>query len=207
MVCIIGCQVMELELRALAQRYPQVARVRILPWGLHIDPDRLLQEITRQIRAVENDHRAVMLGYGRCQALDRLSDDFKVPVHYPEGEDCIGVLLGQGRYGRELLQNPGTWFLTPGWARLGMDFIFGELQVQSLAQRGIAPLEAARHVLKDFNRALLIDTGCGDPGRQRVRARAIAEPFGWRVDEASGSLASLQKCLCRAIDGAEAIRP
>ncbi len=53
MVCIIGCQVMEQELRALAKRYPQVTRIEILPWGLHIEPDRLLQEITRQIWAVE----------------------------------------------------------------------------------------------------------------------------------------------------------
>ena len=202
MVCIIGCQVMEQELRDLAQRYPQVTHIKILPWGLHIEPDRLLQEITRQIRAVEKEHRAIILGYGRCQTLDHLGDDFKVPVYYPEGEDCIGVLLGQDRYGKELLQNAGTWFLTPGWARLGMDFIFRELQVQSMAQRGIEPRQAARRALKDFNRTLLIKTGCGDLNRQRVQAKAIAEQFGWRVDEATGSLEALQKCLCRAIDSA-----
>lgn len=200
MVCIIGCQVMEQELRALTERYPQVTRIEILPWGLHIEPDRLLQEITRQIRAVEKEHRAIMLGYGRCQTLDRLGDNFKIPVYYPEGEDCIGVLLGQDRYGKELMKNAGTWFLTPGWARLGMDFIFRELQVQSMAQRGIEPREAARRALKDFNRTLLIKTGCGDLNRQRVQARAIAEQFGWRVDEASGSLKALRGCLCRAID-------
>ncbi len=143
-----------------------------------------------------------MLGYGRCQTLERLSDDFKVPVYYPEGEDCIGVLLGQDRYGKELLQNAGTWFLTPGWARLGMDFIFRELQLQSMAQRGIEPREAARRALKDFNRTLLIKTGCGDLDRQRVQAQAIAEQFGWRVEEASGSLDALQRCLFRAIDRA-----
>jgi hypothetical protein len=202
MVCIIGCQVMEQELRALAERYPQVTRIEILPWGLHIEPDRLLQEITRQIRAVENEHHAVMLGYGRCQTLERLSDDFKVPVYSPEGEDCIGVLLGQDRYDKELLQNAGTWFLTPGWARLGMDFIFRELQVQSMAQRGIEPREAARRALKDFKRTLLIKTGCGDLNRQRLQARAIAEQFGWRVEEASGSLDALRRCLFRAIDRA-----
>ena len=202
MVCIIGCQVMEQELRSLAQRYPQVTHIEILPWGLHIKPDHLLQEITRQIRAAEKEHRAVMLGYGRCQTLDRLGDDFNVPVYYPEGEDCIGVLLGQDRYGKELIQNAGTWFLTPGWARLGMDFIFHELQVQSMAQLGIEPREAARRALKDFNRTLLIKTGCGDLNRQRVQARAIAEQFGWRVDEASGSLETLRECLCRAIASA-----
>ena len=201
MVCIIGCQVMEEELRVLAESYPQITRIKILPWGLHIEPDRLLREITRQIRAAEKEHRSVMLGYGRCQTLDRLGDDFKIPVYYPEGEDCIGVLLGQDRYGKELLQNAGTWFLTPGWARLGMDFIFRELQVQSMAQRGVEPLEAAHRVLKDFNRTLLITTGCGDLSRQRAQARAIADQFGWRVDEAAGSLEALRGCLSRAIKG------
>ena len=202
MVCIIGCQVLEEELRILAESYPQVTLIRILPWGLHIEPDRLLREITRHIRIAEKDCHAVMLGYGRCQSLDRLGDDFNVPVFYPEGEDCIGVLLGQDRYGKELIQNAGTWFLTPGWVRLGMDFIFRELQVQSMAQRGIEPLEAARRALKDFNRTLLIKTGCGDLTRQRLQARAVAEQFGWRLDEVAGSLGALRGCLCRAIDAA-----
>ncbi len=202
MVCIIGCQVMEQELRTLAQYYPQVTRISILPWGLHIEPDRLLHEITRQIRAVEMEHQAVMLGYGNCQTLDRLPDEFKIPVYSPEGDDCIGVLLGQDRYRRELLKNAGTWFLTPGWSRLGLDFIFRELQGHSLAQRGIAPEVAARRALKDFNRALLIKTGCGDLNRHRAQARAIAEIFGWTMDETSGSLEGLRTCLCRAIDQA-----
>ena len=203
MVGIIGCQVMEQELRALAQRYRRVTRVKILPWGLHIEPDRLLREITRQIRALEEQVSAVMLGYGRCQTLDRLGDDFKVPVFSPEGEDCIGVLLGQDRYGKELLQNAGTWFLTPGWARLGMDFIFRELQVHALAKRGIEPPEAARRALRDFNRKLLIKTGCGNLEAQRVQARTIAEQFEWHVDEACGSLEALEDCLQRAIAAAE----
>ena len=72
--------------------------------------------------------------------------------------------------------------------------------MKSMAQRGIEPREVARRALKDFNRTLLIKTGCGDLNRQRDQARAIAEQFGWRVDEASGSLEALRRCLYRAID-------
>ena len=50
---------------------------------------------------------AIVLGYGRCQAMDRLGENFKVPVLRPQAEDCIGVLLGQDQYEEELRRVPG----------------------------------------------------------------------------------------------------
>ena len=64
----------------------------------------------------------MVLAFGRCQMLDKLPQDFRIPVLYPPGEDCIGVLLGQERYLEELYREAGTWFLPPGWAELGMAF-------------------------------------------------------------------------------------
>jgi hypothetical protein len=122
-----------------------------------------------------------------------------VPVFYPPGEDCIGVLLGQERYLEELYKEAGTWFLSPGWAELGMEFIFREIQESGLAKKGVDPMQVARRMLDGYKRALLIDTGVGDPRRLRARAQEIADRFNWRVETVAGSLARLEETLRKAL--------
>ncbi len=198
-VGVICCRVLEKEIRVVVRDFPEVTHIEVMDWGLHIKPDILLDTLTKQIKAIESKVDAVMLGYGRCQALDRLRDDFAVPVVYPEGEDCIGVLLGQKQYEKELKQTAGTWFLTPGWTELGMAFIFKELQVQSMAAKGHDPLEIAHRMLQDFSRALLIDMHLNDDDEIMQKARSIATEFGWHLDMTNGSLYYLRRALRRAI--------
>ncbi|MCG6879447.1 MAG: DUF1638 domain-containing protein [Deltaproteobacteria bacterium] len=201
-VGIICCRVLEKEIREVVRHAPEVTHVEVMEWGLHIHPDVLLETLCRQIHMIENQVDAVMLGYGRCQALDRLPSDFAVPVFYPEGEDCIGVLLGQDQYERELNQTAGTWFLTPGWTELGMEFIFEELQVHRVAKKGLDPLEVAHRMLKDFSRALFIDMKLMGSEAIKREAGTIAAEFGWKLDKTEGSLIRLKQTLSKAIHGA-----
>jgi hypothetical protein len=140
-----------------------------------------------------------MLGYGRCLALDRLPDDFQVPVFYPQGDDCIGVLLGQERYAQALQEEAGTWFLTPGWTEMGMEFIFHELQANRLAEKGIDPLQVAHRMLKDYTRALFIDMNLGDQELLLKKAQEISEEFHLRLERTEGSLAGLKATLSQAL--------
>ena len=201
-VGIICCRVLEKEIREVVRHVPEVTHVDVMEWGLHIHPDVLLETLCRQIRIIEDRVDAVMLGYGRCQALDRLPHDFAVPVFHPEGEDCIGVLLGQDRYEQELKRTAGTWFLTPGWTELGMEFIFEELQVQRVAKKGHDPLALAHRMLKGFTRALLIDMQLKGSEEIKKEALAIATEFGWKLEKVEGSLIPLKQTLYQAIDAA-----
>ena len=196
---ILCCQVMEQEVRSLIRRFPDEFQIEILEWGLHIHPPLLLDRLVERIRALEGHVTSVVLAFGRCQTLDKLPDDFKITVLYPPGEDCIGVLLGQERYLEELYREAGTWFLPPGWAELGMTFIFKEIQAGGLAKRDIDPLTVARKMLKGYKRALLIDTGVGDIRLQREQAQKIADLFGWRVERTKGSLIALENVLKKAL--------
>lgn len=191
---VVCCRVLESEIRSLTRDAPETFRIEIMEWGLHTKPDRLLATVSDRIRSIEKHVDAVVLGYGRCQAMDRLPD-FSVPVFRPEGEDCIGVLLGQQRYADELMKEAGTWFLTPGWAELGMEFVFGELQLERMAERGIDPIKAARRMLENYTRALLIDAGIGLTAELRRKAREIAETFNLRLETTGGSVSRLQACL------------
>jgi hypothetical protein len=198
-VGILCCQVLEQEVRSLIQRLPAAYHLEVLEWGLHARPLDLLYQLTERIRAIEDRVAAIVLAFGRCQTLDRLPSDFKVPVLYPPGDDCIGVLLGQERYLEELYHEAGTWFLSPGWAELGMEFIFREVQASDLAQRGIDPMQVARRMLDGYKRVLLIDTGVGDRRRLRERAQEIADLFCWRIDTVNGSLALIEETFWKAL--------
>ena len=198
-VGILCCRVLEQEVKSLIHRLPGDFHLEVLEWGLHVHPPALLNKLLERIRAIENRVGAVVLAFGRCQTLDKLPDDFKVPVLYPPEEDCIGVLLGQERYLEELYREAGTWFLSPGWAELGMEFIFREVQASGLARRGIDPMQVARRMLNGYKRALLIDTGVGDRRRLRERAQEIADLFDWQVDTVQGSLARLEDAVQRAL--------
>ena len=197
---IIYCETLKSEILTLAGRVPEISHLESMPWGLHIDPDKLLAEVTRQIRCLQNQVEVIVLGYGRCQAMDRLGNDFKVPVLRPEAEDCIGVLLGQQRYEKELQLCPGTWFLSPGWTRMGTDFVFHELQLNRIGHKEIDPLKFARRLLEGFSRALYIDMQAGDDSEAlQPKAQQIAKDLGLRLEETSGSFNLLELVLRQAL--------
>jgi hypothetical protein len=195
---IITCPVLEKEIKALMADNPEVARFEVLEWGLHVQPDRLLAAVTERIRGMEHEVRAVVLGYGRCQALDRLPADFQVPIFRPEAEDCIGVLLGQERYEQEIRKEAGTWFFSRGWTEMGMDFIFHELQINRLAEKGIDPLRIAHRMLRDFTRGLYIETGLEDDEGLWPKALDISREFNLRLERTKGSLDLLQETISQA---------
>ena len=198
-VGVICCRVLEREIRAVIRGVPNVTYLEVMEWGLHIQPDRLLDTVNRRIRSLERHVDAVMLGYGRCQALDNLPSGFAVPVLRPEGEDCIGVLLGQHRYEEELKREAGTWFLTPGWTELGMEFIFQQLQLENLAEKGLDPIKVAHRMLRDFTRSLFIDMRLENGPELWEKALSISNEFDLRLESTEGSLERLIDTLNRAI--------
>jgi len=197
---IIYCETLKSEIQTLAGKIPQISHMKEMPYGLHIDPEELLAEVRRQIIVLQEHVDVIVLGYGRCQSLDRLGKNFKVPVLLPEAEDCIGVLLGQKRYEKEIKNIPGTWFLSPGWTRMGTEFVFLELQLSRIGHKNIDPLQLARRMLDGFSRALYIDIpSCDENEELRLKAQKISEDLGLRLEETKGSCDMLEKVIRQAL--------
>ena len=203
-LAVIYCPVLEREIKALVEELPEVTHLEPMEWGLHIQPDLLLKTITERILDLQDHFKAIMLGYGRCQAMDRLPNNFKIPIFHPEADDCIGVLLCQDRYRNELEKEAGTWFLTPGWTEMGMEFVFHELQLSRMAEKGFDPLQLANLMLKDYTRALFIDMKLGDQEKLLKKAQEIADEFHLRLEGTEGSLYVLRDTLNQAL---KKIRP
>lgn len=171
-----------------------------MPWKLHIEPENLLVEIRKQIEYLQDKVDSIVLGYGRCQCLDRLENNYKVPVFRPQAEDCIGVLLGQKRYEKEIRKIPGTWFLSPGWTRMGTEFVFHELQLSRVDHTKIDPLKLARRMLEGFSRALYIDIPYCDVTKDlHCKAQKISDDLGLQLEETTGSLSLLENLIRQAL--------
>ena len=197
---IIYCETLKSEVTELARRNPQVSHLKEMPWSLHIEPDNLLIEVRKQIEDLQDNVDCIVLGYGRCQCLDRLENNYRVPVLRPQAEDCIGVLLGQKRYEKEIEEIPGTWFLSPGWTRMGTDFVFHELQLSRVGHKEIDPLKLARRMLDGFSRALYIDIPCCDQTNDlRPKAQKISDDLGLQLEETKGSLSLLETLIRQAL--------
>ncbi len=197
---IIYCETLGAEIRSIAARFEEIICLKAMPWGLHIEPDRLLEEVRKEILRMQDQVDAIVLGYGRCQAMDRLGEKFKVPVLRPHGEDCTGVLLGQDRYEEELRQTPGTWFLSPGWTRMGTEFVFHELQINRIGKKDIEPLQLAKRMLEGFTRALYIEMDLGaDEKELEDKAGKIADDLGLCLQKTKGSLSLLEKTVFEAL--------
>jgi len=199
-VGVICCRVLEAEMRRVVEAFPEVSHLEVMEWGLHIEPDLLLETITARIQALQDKVDAVVLGYGRCQILDKLPVHFKVPVFRPQADDCIGVLLGQQRYQEALLEEGGTWFFTPGWTELGMEFIFHELQISRMGEKGLDPMQLARRMLKDFTRGLFVEVVPVNRKALEKKARAISKTFGFRFEKEPGTLSLLHHTVQRAVE-------
>jgi len=204
-VGVISCEMLAHEIKRVIVKHPEVTHLEIMDWRLHINPELLCETLSQKIYALETQVDTVVLAYGRCQTMDKLPRNFKIPVFYPKAEDCIGVLLGQKRYQQELLTEAGTWFLTPGWTEMGMSMIFHELQLEGMAENGHDPLALAHRMLKDYTRALYIRMPGCDQDRLRHRAQTIAQEFNFRLEECAGAETRLQRTLKAAI-AAGAIR-
>ena len=198
-VGVICCRVLEAEMKTVIRDFPEVSHFEVMEWGLHIEPDLLLETLSAQILKLQEKVDAIVLGYGRCQILDKLPEHFKVPVFRPPADDCIGVLLGQERYEKALLEEGGTWFFTPGWTELGMDFIFHELQISRLGEKGLNPIQLAHRMLKDFTRGLFVEVNAGNGAALEKKAREISKTFNLRFEKKPGTLSVLRDTLKQAL--------
>ena len=83
---------------------------------------------------------------------------------------------------------------------MGMEFVFHELQLNHLAEKDIDPLKIAHRMLKDYTRALFIDTQVGNRKELLEKAQMIAREFNLRLERTQGTLVHLEYTFKQALD-------
>jgi hypothetical protein len=195
---IIACTALKPELDQLLESVPEVAEVIYLDAALHCYPQKMLERLREEIRMLGPRVDAVFLGYGYCQSLRGLDEEFDFPVILPQVDDCIGLLLTPERYAEEVRREVGTWFMPPGWADIGAQMVIKELKLDRATRYGRDPMEMARRLFTHYRRGLFIDTGVEGREAYLDKARAFCLDFGLTLEATTADTTLLASWLGKA---------
>lgn len=184
-VGIIACDILKRELDQILATRPEVEELLYLDAALHVAPAKMKERLREEILKMKERVDVIFLGYGYCQSLKGLDEEFDFPVILPQVDDCIALLLTPERYAEEIAKEVGTWFMTPGWAEVGAEMVIRELHLDRARKYGKDPLDMARRLFTHYRRGLFIDTGVG--GKQESVANAIGfcADFNLTLEETS----------------------
>lgn len=202
---VIACDMIKLELEKVLADYPEVTEVIWLESALHVYPDRMKETIIDRLNDMKERVDVIFLGYGYCQSLKGIEDEVDVPLHLPQYDDCLAMLMTPERYTEEKKNEVGTWFMTPGWAEIGAELVIKELHLERARKYGKDPMALAKRLFTHYRRGLFIDTGVGDAGYFLEKAAQFCRDFDLVLETTaieSGILAEeLAKCRKCKLNG------
>ena len=195
---VIACNVMKLELNELLQAAPEITEVIFLEVALHCYPQKMKEVIKEQILSIKDKVDVIFLGYGYCQSLKGIEDEFEIPIVMPQMDDCIQILMTPQKYASEIRNEVGTWFMTPGWAEAGAEMVIKELHADRVVKYGKDPLEIAKRLFVHYKRGLYVDTGVGGNGDFLTKANEFCRIFNLRLEKTEGTKSILEQYLQKA---------
>jgi hypothetical protein len=190
---------MRREMEKVLTKSLHVTRVVFVEAGKHVRPIELRATLREEIATMKDQVDVILLGYGACQSLEGIEKEFDIPIIHPEENDCIAILFTQERYNAEIAKNPGTWFMTPGWAELGPDMILNELGLLHHAEkRGINKKEVIKELFDGYSRGLYIDTGVDESGMFEEMAEMSCVLFNLKLEKVVSDSTVLEDSLEKA---------
>ena len=138
---IIACEVFKSELEKLIKDDPDIVQAEFLEFALHVEAQDLVYTIKEKVETLKDKVDAVLICYGYCKVLHGIENKVSIPSVLLQAEDCIGVFLTPQVYAKEKIKNPGTWFMSPHWAKMGVDAVIKELHINEVAlKRNLDPI-------------------------------------------------------------------
>lgn len=187
---LIGCGILEKEIRFLAEKRGWPLDLVFLPSGLHVDFGRLRNSLEKSMELHAERHKVVF--YGACHPLMEQillnADAIRTP-----GQNCVDIYLGHDLFCQELEQ--GAFFLFEDWARHWRKII-------GMVMPGNP--EVMRSIFRDAHRYLLaIRTPCS--GDFSAEADEVSAMTGLELRWTDVGLEHLEECLARTLERAVGI--
>lgn len=193
---LISCRVMIDEIRPFL---PEKFATEVFEISLHVNPDRLREQLQQAINASDGFYDPIYLGYGLCSkaVVGLVAEQSRLVI--PKSDDCMEIFLGS-RKARldQLAREPGTYFLTHGYMGDGASMIFAEYE-RSLARYG---KERAERILKSmmshYRRLVYIRTPHGEEMESDRRCAVdLACRLSLRYEEIAGTAEWLRRMIAQ----------
>lgn len=199
---VIACDVLQREIRHIADRSSAALDLTFLEQGLHISPDRLRTRLQEAI-----DHApvcdAILVGYGLCGNGIEGIKARKTPLVFMRAHDCITFWLGsKKRYQHHFDTHTGTYWYSPGWIDTGK--MPGPRYFEAMGKtftekfgknRAAALVELDKSTLAAYRTAAYVELDVGGNGGYRQYARECAGYMGWAFLEIPGDIQLLENFI------------
>jgi len=124
MPVMIGCSVLQAEVKTLCKAHWPDHKLIFLPSMMHMHPERLTSSLESILDRELKQGQEIILIYGDC--CPRMTDlEAMAGVVRTRGKNCAELLLGSEEYRR--LSHEGVFFLLPEWARRWKEVFSQEL--------------------------------------------------------------------------------
>lgn len=200
--------------------------VYILPLFLHYSPRELKEEVLNACIELQKHSDYLLVYYGLCgNSLNNLEDmlrdnNVKLPFGILKDEnkeivdDCVCALLGsKADYVEILTKEPGTFFLTPGYASHWGLFskkkieTIGENRLKEIGdQLGIENFDAAemtKYLLReaDYKQIVALEYVCSNCKAYKNKCQTISSEIDLNLSYRKGTIRLLHDTLEKAILG------
>jgi hypothetical protein len=202
---VIACPSLRPALEALAAEAVTIS-LRFLEMGLHQQSAAALRNALQNAIDDIGNGDAIGVGYGLCNGGVVGLQARKLPVIIPRAHDCIGIVLGNGRYLAELEAHPGTYFQSAGWLENAdslrqPDFTYGPMSNvtrELLAERygddnADFLLERMNAFTRHYTRLAYITTQVAP--EHEAQACDLARANGWTYERLEGDTGRLRRLL------------
>lgn len=185
---LIACSMLEDEIRYIMREsrlnYPVVWIER----GLHEFPEKLHRRLQEEVALAEGNYDTILLGYCRCGNAWKGLTSPRATLAAMDCDDCVRMLLGNGRCDFRSLYFTGGWLRSEG-------FIGREYQA-ARKKYGVCRAERIyRRLLNGYTHLRMIDTGAYDLPQYLEEAAGTAKRLNLQFDVQQGDLSLLRAFL------------
>ena len=191
---IIACEVV---IDAMQAFLPDDVETETLPMSLHVNPKALRRKLQQRIDELDGNYDPIVLGFGLCsQATVGLRATHSRLV-IAQTDDCIGVFLGsRDAYRQQLAKEPGTYFLTCGWAGANNGTPFNEYERARERWGAARAKRLLNTMLQHYKRLVYINTAGKDKHLEaHDYARDIANKYSLHYEELEGKTDLIKKLI------------
>ena len=190
---LLACQMLEDEIQRAVQRTGAQMPIVWVDAGLHEYPDRLRQELQRQIALLEQDYDTILLGFCLCgNAMDGVGAS-RARLIVPRFDDCIRMLMSRTQ-GQLPDVDCHCLYFTHSWTTHGkfLTTQYDETIAKYGEKKGKRVYEM---MLKNYEGIRLVDTQAFDLPPCRAYIQQTAEKLNLCYGETTGSIRILEKLL------------
>ena len=194
-IAIVACDHFKRELEALTEGDPDFVLHEYLEYSYHNEPQKLQEVVVEKVNSLEGTVDAVLLGYGVCGSLNNIVNEVRVPTVTFKADDCIAVYLTQEVYERERKKAPFTYYSTPYFSDMDMNWQENEWEKKMGMELETEDFRRMYSKMFDgYSRTLYIHT-IGDRECFEKKAKKFADDLSLNYETRDGTLIVMQEAI------------